>query len=59
MRVTGVEVQIEELPVPTTFVDRVVLDTTRFRSEFGSFPLTTLDDGIRSTYQEIRSHIGA
>jgi UDP-glucose 4-epimerase len=45
---------IEERPVPPTFVDRVVLDTRRFTSEFGTSKLTSLDEGIRQTNDEIR-----
>jgi UDP-glucose 4-epimerase len=55
-RVVGREFAIDERPKPPTFVDRVVLDTARFRSEFGETPLTTLDEGVRLTYEEIRSH---
>lgn len=53
-RVTGVDFAIEERAVPATFVDSVVLDTARFRAEFGDFPLTTLDEGVAHTYEEMR-----
>ncbi|MFF1878084.1 NAD-dependent epimerase/dehydratase family protein [Leifsonia sp. NPDC058230] len=52
-RVTGRELVIEERPRPATFVDRVVLDPTRFVTEFGSRPLTSLDEGVARTYAEI------
>ena len=55
-RVVGREFAIDERPKPPTFVDRVVLDTARFRREFGETPLTPLDEGVRLTYEEIRSH---
>ncbi len=58
-RVTGQDIEIDVRPVPPTFVDRVVLNTDRYRSEFGEAGLTTLDDGVRLTYEEIRSHPGA
>jgi len=54
-RVTGRAADIVERPVPPTFVDRVVLDTERFMSEFGPFELLSLDDGIRLTYHEMES----
>jgi UDP-glucose 4-epimerase len=55
-RVTGEDVVIDVRPVPPTFVDRVVLNTDRYRREFGDAALTPLDEGVRLTYEEIRSH---
>lgn len=56
-RVVGTEFDILEQPVPPTFVDRVVLNTERYSSEFGNIPLTPLDEGIRLTHQEIRGQL--
>ena len=56
-RVTGVDFAIDERPVPPTFVDRVILDTSRFRAEFGDFHLTGLDEGIGRIFEEM-SHRG-
>jgi UDP-glucose 4-epimerase len=56
-RVTGVDFEIIERPVPATFVDRVVLNTTRYRREFGDHRVTPLDEGVRRTYEEIRSQV--
>lgn len=53
-RVTGMDFPIEIKPTPPTFVDRVVLDTTRYRSEFEGPPLTSLDDGVRKTFEEMK-----
>ncbi len=58
-RVTGGPFAIEQRPVPATFVDRVVLNPNRFRAEFGNRTPTALDDGIRMTYEEIRSQLNA
>ena len=55
-RVTGVDFAVEERPAPPTFVDRVVLDTERYRAEFGTADMTELDEGVRLTYEEIRDH---
>ena len=44
---------IEEQPTPASFVDRVVLDTTRYRSEFGDIASVNLTDGIRATWDEM------
>jgi UDP-glucose 4-epimerase len=57
-RVTGIEFAVEQRPVPPTFVDRVVLNTSRYQREFGTAPLTTLDSGVASTYEEIRKQVG-
>lgn len=54
-RVAGRDFGVIEQPVPATFVDRVVLDTSRFRGEFGQFDLTSLDEGVSRTYEEIRA----
>lgn len=56
-RVTGIDFQIVEHPKPPTFVDRVVLDTTRFFNEFGRIALTPLDEGIRKTYLDIQDQL--
>lgn len=56
-RVTGQDFAIVERPKPATFVDRVVLDTTRFLNEFGACDLTPLDEGISQTYAAIREQI--
>jgi UDP-glucose 4-epimerase len=53
-RVTGLDFEIEERRKPSTFVDRVVLDTTRYRGEFGELELTSLDDGIARTWEGMR-----
>jgi UDP-glucose 4-epimerase len=58
-RVTGSRFEIEERAVPPTFVDRVVLNIDRFRQEFGEAAPTSLDDGVRQTYDEIRSQFNA
>ena len=55
-RVTGIDFAVEERPAPPTFVDRVVLDTERYRAEFGTADMTELDEGVRLTYEEIRDH---
>ncbi|TFB54010.1 NAD-dependent epimerase/dehydratase family protein [Cryobacterium sp. Sr3] len=55
-RVTGIDFAVEERPAPPTFVDRVVLDTERYRAEFGTTDMTELDEGVRLTYEEIRDH---
>jgi UDP-glucose 4-epimerase len=53
-RVTGVDFQVDERPVPATFVDRVVLDTQRFVREFGQPQIATLDEGVAETWEAIR-----
>ncbi len=49
-RVTGAPVRVHEIPTPATFVDRVVLDVTRFDEEFGISVPTTLEEGIAATW---------
>jgi len=52
-RVTDREIEVEHRAVPSTFVDRVVLDTARFRAEFGEPRLMSLQDGILSTWTDL------
>ncbi|WP_353815367.1 NAD-dependent epimerase/dehydratase family protein [Agromyces sp. SYSU T00266] len=54
-RVADRPVRIVEREVPPTFVQRVILDTTRFRSEFGIPQLTSLEEGARRTLKEIEA----
>lgn len=58
-RVTGVDFPVDERIAPPTFVDSVVLNTDRFRREFGMLPLTGLDEGVSLTAAEIRSQLDA
>lgn len=58
-RVTGQSFEITVAPKPPTFVDRVVLDTRRWRDEFGDIDLTPLDAGIRKTFDDITSQAGS
>jgi UDP-glucose 4-epimerase len=57
-RVTGTDFAIVEQPKPATFVDRVVLDTQRYRDEFGEIAITDLDDGVRKTDRYVREQLG-
>lgn len=57
-RVTGEDFEVVVSPQPSTFVDRVVLNTDRYRSEFGSIDLTGLERGIDLTFQDIRKGLG-
>lgn len=52
-RVTNVDFRVDVRAKPPTFVDQVVLDTSRFSGEFGMTLLTSLDDGIAATWREI------
>ncbi|MEO7720542.1 MAG: NAD-dependent epimerase/dehydratase family protein [Pseudolysinimonas sp.] len=52
-RVTGrdVELQIGSAPIPP--IDRVVLDTERFKREFGARTLTDFDAGVRAMWTDL------
>jgi UDP-glucose 4-epimerase len=54
-QVTGRTVEVEYLPQPATFVDRSVVDPTRFREEFGVAPRVDLVTGLRSTWAAIEA----
>lgn len=52
-RVTGSPVRVHEIPTPPTFVDRVVLDVSRFDEEFGIVVPTPLEEGIAATWADM------
>lgn len=56
--VTGRDFEVVEETAPPTFVDRVVLNTTRFREEFAVPAVTTLEDGIARTWADVVAHGG-
>lgn len=51
--VTGRTVHVEHRPAPSTYVQRVILDTKRFELEFGDHAVTSLETGIRNTWAEM------
>jgi UDP-glucose 4-epimerase len=53
--VTGRELDMFEVPPPSSFVHTSVLDTGRFVAEFGEVPLTTLAEGVERTWEHIRA----
>ncbi len=56
-RVTGKEFVIEHKEVPSTFLPKVVLDTSRFVEEFNFKPKTELTEGVALTYEYIKQEI--
>jgi UDP-glucose 4-epimerase len=52
-KVTQREIDIEHLPKPPTFVQKAVLDISRFKAEFGIVPQTPLEEGIRKTWEYV------
>ena len=53
---TGKDVQVEYQSKPSTFVQKVVLNTDRFKSEFGLEPTIGLDEGLRKTWDYIKEY---
>lgn len=51
---SGLELEIVERPRPSTFIEKVILDTSRYKGEFGEFELTTLDAGVLRTWEAVR-----
>lgn len=51
--VTGIEPMIEHKPTPSTYLDRVVLDVSRYRDQFGPMAPMTLEHGIRATWDHL------
>ncbi|KQR24283.1 UDP-glucose 4-epimerase [Agreia sp. Leaf335] len=55
--VTGIDPLVEHKPIPSTYLDRVVLDTSRYEKQFGVLTPMTLEDGIRSTWNHLVSEV--
>ena len=51
--VTGRHLECRYEPAPSTFIDHVTLTTDRFEAEFPSRPTTSLEEGIRRTWEDI------
>lgn len=58
-RVVDADIDVVEEPVPSSFVERSVLDTSRFTAEFGTPHLTPISDGIAETWSAIRAETAA
>ena len=52
---TGLPVAVEFQPQPSSYVDRVVLDPSRYFGEFQARPRVSLADGIAQTWQAMTS----
>lgn len=48
-------ISIEHLETPSTFVEKIVLDTTRFNEEFSVPASTNIHDGIALTWEYVKS----
>jgi UDP-glucose 4-epimerase len=53
---TGKTISSETVPVPSTFVQSVVLDTHALKDDFGVASKTSLEDGLRKTWEYICAH---
>lgn len=56
-KVADKKVEIETKPAPSTFLHKVVLDTSRFTDEFGILPSTPLEEGMAMTYKYITEEL--
>jgi UDP-glucose 4-epimerase len=52
-RVTGIEPVLEYRAAPSTYLERAVLDTSRYRAEFGHDDFVSLEQGIEETWRQI------
>lgn len=53
-RVTGKKVQRDYRPAPATYVDRVVLDNSRYTKEFKIKPKTSFEQGIKRMWAYVQ-----
>lgn len=52
-KVTGRQISVQNAPKPATFLQNAVLDISRFKHEFGLEPKTSLEDGIKLTWEYV------
>ena len=52
---TGMKLSVQHIPQPPAFVQKVVLDMSRFTNEFNLSPTTSLEDGIKQTWNHIQN----
>lgn len=56
-RTTNKQIKLKHAAKPTTYVDKVVLDTVSFEQEFQDFPKTNLETGMLATWQYVLEQI--
>jgi len=53
--VVGKQIEKQYLETPSTYVEKSVLDNTRFINEFSIQPMVSLEEGIRKTWEYVKS----
>lgn len=54
--VTRIDVKVETIPAPSTFVRRVILDPSLFTNDFSEEATTSLEEGINKTWQALQKN---
>lgn len=52
----GEKIPVENMETPTTFVNKIVLDTSKFTSKFSLTPVYDFKKGIEETWQHLKNH---
>lgn len=52
--ITGHEVHAEHAEKPPTYVDKIILDVSRFENEFPGLAKTSLTEGMKATWQYVQ-----
>lgn len=50
-------VKIKHSENPTTFVEKIVLDSSRFYDEFHDMPITNIEDGMLATWKYVQDQV--
>jgi UDP-glucose 4-epimerase len=56
-QITDKPVEVTHKEKPATFVQKVVLDTSRFTDEFHDVPKTSIEDGIKATWEYVQQQV--
>lgn len=54
--VTEIKASTVHKPVPSTFIDKIILDSDLFYQDFGLRSKTSLEEGIKLTWQNLQIH---
>ena len=53
-QVTGKEIARKHIETPATFVDHIVLDTSKYSNDFGVYPQFDFKEGIQKTWDNLK-----
>jgi len=56
-RITGRDFEVVHKDKPSTYVDKVVLDVSRYENEFHDLPTKSIDEGMKATWEYVQQQV--